>query len=39
MTIGTHDLELIKKEVASIREYYSARIDKDLPPSRRRWTI
>ena len=32
MTIGTHELELIKKEVASIREVYDARIDKEFPP-------
>ena len=32
MTIGTQDLELIKKEVASIREFYDARMDEDLPP-------
>ena len=32
MTIGAHDLELIKKEVAGIREFYNARIDSEMPP-------
>ena len=32
MTIGVHDLELIKKEVAGIQEFYNARMDKDIPP-------
>ena len=32
MTIGTHELELIKKEVAGIRDFYNARMDKELPP-------
>ena len=32
MTIGTEDLELIKREVAGIREFYNARLDSDLPP-------
>ena len=34
MTIGTEDLELIKREVAGIREFYDARLDSDLPPIR-----
>ena len=32
MTIGTQDLELIKKEVAGIREFYDARISSEIPP-------
>ena len=32
MTIGTQDLELIKREVAGIREYYQSRLDSELPP-------
>ena len=32
MTIGTQDLELIKKEVAGIRESYQSRFDSDIPP-------
>ena len=32
MTIGTQDLELIKKEVAGIRDFYNARINADIPP-------
>ncbi len=32
MTIGTHDLDLIKREVASIREYYQSRMDAEIPP-------
>ena len=32
MTIGTQGLELIKKEVAGIRDFYNARLDADLPP-------
>ena len=32
MTIGAQELNLIKKEVASIREFYNARMDADLPP-------
>jgi HK97 family phage major capsid protein len=32
MTIGTQDLDLIKREVASIREYYQSRMDADIPP-------
>ena len=32
MTIGTQDLELIKKEIAGIKEFYNARMNKDIPP-------
>ncbi len=32
MTIGTQDLELIRKEVAGIREFYNARMDADIAP-------
>ena len=32
MTIGAQDLELIKKEIAGIQEFYNARMDKDIPP-------
>ena len=32
MTIGTQDLELIKKEVAGIRESYQSRLDSEIPP-------
>lgn len=31
MTIGPQNLELIKKEVASIRDFYNARINADVP--------
>ena len=34
MTIGAHELEIIKKEVAGIREFYNARLDADIPPIR-----
>lgn len=32
MTIAAQDLELIKKEVRSIREFYNARMDAEIPP-------
>ena len=32
MTIGAQDLELIKKEVAGIRDFYQSRMDSELPP-------
>jgi len=32
MAIGTQELELIKKEVAGIREFYNARIDSSVQP-------
>ena len=33
MTIGTQDLELIKREVAGIRDYYQSRMDAELRPA------
>ena len=32
MTLGTQDMELIKREVAGIRDFYQARMDEELPP-------
>ena len=32
MTIGTQDMELIRKEVAGIRDFYNSRMDQELPP-------
>ncbi len=32
MTIGTQELELIKREMAGIRDYYQSKIDAELPP-------
>ena len=32
MTIGSHDLELIKREMSGIRDYYQSRMDAELPP-------
>ena len=32
MTIAAQDLELIKRELSGIREFYDARIDKEIPP-------
>ena len=32
MTIGTHELELIKREMAGIRDFYQSRMDAELPP-------
>jgi len=32
MTIASQDLELIKRELSGIREFYDARIDKGIPP-------
>ena len=32
MTIGLQDLELIKREMGSIREFYNARMDSEIPP-------
>ena len=32
MTLGTQDIELIKREVAGIRDFYQARMDAELPP-------
>ena len=32
MTIAAQDLELIKRKLSGIREFYDARIDKEIPP-------
>ena len=32
MTLGTQDLELIKREIADIRGFYQSRMDAELPP-------
>ena len=32
MSIGTQDLELIKQEVAGIREFYESRMNAEIPP-------
>ena len=32
MAIGTQDMEIIKREVAGIRDYYRSRMDTELPP-------
>lgn len=32
MAIGTQDLELIKQEVAGIREFYESRMNAEIPP-------
>ncbi len=32
MTIGTYDLELIKREMSGIRDHYQSRMDAELPP-------
>jgi HK97 family phage major capsid protein len=32
MTIAAHDLELIKRELTGIREFYESRMDSGLPP-------
>ena len=32
MTLGAQDLELIKREVAGIRDFYQSRLDAELPP-------
>ncbi len=32
MTLGTQDIELIKREVAGIRDFYQGRLDAELPP-------
>ena len=32
MAIGAQDLELIKQEVAGIREFYESRMDAEIPP-------
>lgn len=35
MTIAAHDLELIKRELTGIREFYETRMDAELPPHQR----
>lgn len=32
MALGTQDIELIKREVASIRDFYQSRMDSEIPP-------
>ena len=32
MTIGTQDMELIKREMAGIRDFYQSRMDAELTP-------
>ena len=32
MTIAAQDLELIKRELSGIREFYDARINTEIPP-------
>lgn len=32
MTLGTQDIELIKREVAGIRDFYQSRMDTEIPP-------
>ncbi len=32
MAIGAQDLEVIKQEVAGIREFYESRMDAEIPP-------
>lgn len=32
MALGTQDLELIKREVAGIRDFYQSRLEAELPP-------
>ena len=32
MNLGTQDIELIKREVAGIRDFYQSRMDKEIPP-------
>ena len=32
MTLANQDIELIKREVAGIRDFYQARMDAELPP-------
>ena len=34
MTLGTQDLELIKREMGEIRDFYQSRMDAELPPLR-----
>ena len=32
MTLAAKDMELIKQEVAGIRDFYQSRMDSELPP-------
>ena len=32
MTLANQDIELIKREVAGIRDFYQSRMDAELPP-------
>ncbi len=32
MTLGTYEMDLIKREMAGIRDFYQARMDAELPP-------
>ena len=32
MALGTQDMELIKREVASIRDFYQSRLDSEILP-------
>ena len=32
MTLGAQDLELIKREVAGVRDFYQSRLESELPP-------
>ena len=32
MTLANQDIELIKREVAGIRDFYQSRLDAELPP-------
>ena len=32
MTLAAQDIELIKREVAGIREFYQSRMDSEIPP-------
>ena len=32
MTLGAQDIELIKREVAGIRDFYQSRMDTEIPP-------
>ena len=34
MTIGTQDMELIKREMAGIRDFYQSRMDAELTPQK-----
>ena len=32
MAIGSQDLEIIKQEVGTIRDFYQSRMDEEIPP-------